>query len=141
MAQELLDVLIVTLKMVGGIAAIFAIFLAVSAIVYVVWSFVNSKREQLQGFSSLKTVTFGDESAVSANRVASVAGIITVFLIWMVATGSSLLPFQVLPPPFVGDTKIEYSATNSAGETDNATVHIRVFPLGGRGEPIAGIVG
>ena len=115
MAQELLDVLVTTFWMVLGIALIFGIFLAVSALVYVVWNFLNNKQEQLRGFASLKTVTFGDESSVTANRVASVSGVITVFLIWMIATGSSLLPVKILPVPFVGDTQFEYTATNAAG--------------------------
>ena len=130
MAQELLDVLVVTFWMIIGIAVIFGMFLAVSGIVYFIWNFINSKRDQLRGYGSLKTVTFGDESSVTANRVASVSGVITVFLIWMIATGSSLLPFKILPVPFVGDTQFEYTATNAAGETDNATVQVRVTRFG-----------
>ena len=59
MAQELLDVLITTFWMVLGIAVIFGIFLAVSGIVFFVWNFIHSKRHQLRGYGSLKTVTFG----------------------------------------------------------------------------------
>jgi taurine transport system permease protein len=33
-------------------------------------------------FTSLKTVTFGDESAVAPNRIASVVSVMTIFLIW-----------------------------------------------------------
>ena len=47
MAQELLDVLVTTFWMVLGIALIFGIFLAVSALVYVVWNFLNNKQEQV----------------------------------------------------------------------------------------------
>ncbi|MCJ8310064.1 MAG: ABC transporter permease subunit [Rhizobiaceae bacterium] len=130
MAQELIDVLITTFWMILGIAVIFAIFLGVSGLVYFIWNYLNSKKDQMRGYASLKTVTFGDESSVTANRVASVSGVITVFLIWMVATGSSLLPFKVLPVPFVGDTQFEYTATNAAGETDNATVKVRVTKFG-----------
>ena len=130
MAQELIDVLITTFWMILGIAVIFAIFLGVSGLVYFIWNYLNSKKDQMRGYASLKTVTFGDESSVTANRVASVSGVITVFLIWMIATGSSLLPFKVLPVPFVGDTKFEYTATNAAGETDNATVKVRVTKFG-----------
>ena len=130
MAQELIDVLITTFWMILGIAVIFAIFLGVSGLVYFIWNYLNSKKDQMRGYASLKTVTFGDESSVTANRVASVSGVITVFLIWMIATGSSLLPFKVLPVPFVGDTQFEYTATNAAGETDNATVKVRVTKFG-----------
>ena len=111
MAQELLDVLVTTFWMIIGIAVIFAIFLAVSGLVYLVWNYLNGKKDQMRGFASLKTVTFGDESSVSANRVASVSGVITVFLIWMVATGSSLLPFKVLPVPFVGRQPVDPEKT------------------------------
>ncbi len=130
MAQELIDVLVTTFWMVLGIAGIFIIFLGVSGLVYLVWNFLNSKKDQMRGYGSLKTVTFGDESSVTANRVASVSGVVTVFLIWMVATGSSLLPFNVLPVPFVGDTQFEYTATNAAGDTDKATVKVRVNRFG-----------
>ncbi|MEP1209061.1 MAG: ABC transporter permease subunit [Rhizobiaceae bacterium] len=130
MVQELIDVLVTTFWMVLGIALIFAIFLAVSGLVYFIWNFINSKKDQMRGYASLKTVTFGDESSVTANRVASVAGVVTVFLIWMIATGSSLLPFKVLPVPFIGDTQFEYTATNVAGETDSATVKVRVTKFG-----------
>ncbi|MEL7229051.1 MAG: ABC transporter permease, partial [Pseudomonadota bacterium] len=126
MFAEIIDVIIVTFWMVLGIAVIFGIFLAVSALVYFVWNFISGKREQMQGYTSLKTVTFGDESAVTANRVASIAGVITVFLIWMIATGSNLLPFNVLPGPFVGDTQFTYTATNASGDTDDGTVQVRV---------------
>ncbi|MEL6503655.1 MAG: ABC transporter permease subunit [Pseudomonadota bacterium] len=126
MFAEIIDVIIVTFWMVLGIAVIFGIFLAVSALVYFVWNFISGKREQMQGYTSLKTVTFGDESAVTANRVASIAGVITVFLIWMIATGSNLLPFNVLPGPFVGDTQFTYTATNASGDTDDGSVQVRV---------------
>ncbi len=130
MAQELFDVLMTTFWMVLGITAIFALFLAISGLVYLVWNYLNSKKDQMRGYASLKTVTFGDESSVTANRTASIAGVVTVFLIWMIATGSNLLPFNVLPVAFVGDTQFEYTATNAAGETDNATVKVRVGKFG-----------
>ena len=133
MAQELIDVLITTFWMILGIAVIFAIFLGVSGLVYFIWNYLNSKKDQMRGYASLKTVTFGDESSVTANRVASVSGVITVFLIWMIATGSSLLPFKVLPVPFVGDTQFEYTATNAAGETADATVYVYVSKQGEEG--------
>ena len=43
-------------------------------------------------FTSLKTVTFGDESAVRPNRIASVVSIVSIFVLWGAFTGSSLLP-------------------------------------------------
>lgn len=126
MAQELFDALVTTFWMILGIAVIFAIFLAISGIVYFVWNFINSKKDQMRGYGSLKTVTFGDESSVTANRVASVAGVITVFLIWGIATGSSLLPFS-LPKPFTGTAQFEYTAVNAAGETGKGQVAVKVY--------------
>ncbi|MEJ6402797.1 ABC transporter permease subunit [Yoonia sp. 2307UL14-13] len=80
-------------------------------------------------FTSLKTVTFGDESAVRPNRWASVISIVVLFLIWGAFTGSSLSPIKV-PGPFEGDTTFTYTATNAAGETDDATVTVRVHEVG-----------
>ena len=55
-------------------------------------------------FTSLKTVTFGDESAVRPDRVASVVSILTIFVIWGAFTGSKWLPVH-MPGPFLGDTE------------------------------------
>ena len=49
MAQELIDVLVTTFWMVLGIAGIFIIFLGVSGLVYLVWNFLNSKKDQMRG--------------------------------------------------------------------------------------------
>jgi taurine transport system permease protein len=59
-------------------------------------------------------VTFGDESAVSANRFASVVSIVALFAIWGAFTGSVITPLHV-PGPFVGDTSFSYTARNAAG--------------------------
>ena len=48
-----------------------------------------------KGYSARKTVTFGDESAVTSNRSASVVSILTIFLLW----GGSTLP---VPSCFCG---------------------------------------
>ncbi len=123
---EILDLLSTTFWMVLGIAVIFGIYLAVSGLCALANRAFNRGRNKATGFTSLKTVTFGDESAVTANRVASVAAVVTIFLMWGVATGSKLLPFNVLPPPFIGQTSFVYTATNAAGETADATVYITV---------------
>ena len=128
MGQELLDLVSTTFWMVLGIALIFALYLAISAACWFGYSLYNRGRE-VSGYNSLKTVTFGDESAVVANRIASVASVIAIFFLWGLATGSKLIPFG-LPAPFVGDTTIEYVAENAAGDTDTATVFIRVHALG-----------
>ncbi|HQY44342.1 MAG TPA: ABC transporter permease subunit [Paracoccaceae bacterium] len=78
--------------------------------------------------TSLKTVTFGDESAVRPDRVASVISILAVFLIWGAFTGSKLVPFHV-PGPFVGETGFAYTATNAAGAVDDGFVSVVVHPF------------
>ena len=93
---------------------------------YIVW---NRTREARHDFTSLKTVTFGDESTVSANRFASIVSIVTLFALWGAFTGSKIVPIHV-PGPFIGDTSFEYTATNAAGQTANATVYLRVHPIG-----------
>ncbi|MEM6824817.1 MAG: ABC transporter permease subunit [Pseudomonadota bacterium] len=80
-------------------------------------------------FTSLKTVTFGDESAVRPDRAASVISVAVIFLIWGAFTGSSLVPLHV-PGPFSGETTFSYVASNAAGESDEATVTVLVHELG-----------
>lgn len=132
MGQEILELLGSTGWMIIGIAAIFAIYLAISGLCWFVYGIYEKSRDKTKGYGSLKTVTFGDESSVVANRIASVAAVVAIFVIWGVATGSKLLPFT-LPQPFTGDTQFEYTATNAAGETDTGTVFVRVFPFGETG--------
>ena len=80
-------------------------------------------------YTSLKTVTFGDESAVRPNRWASVISVLVLFLIWGAFTGSKYSPIHV-PGPFEGDTTFTYTARNAAGATDDATVTVRVHEVG-----------
>ena len=62
-------------------------------------------------YTSLKTVTFGDESAVRPNRTASVISILTLFLLWGMFTGSMLVPkFLHMPGPFEGVATFDYTA-------------------------------
>jgi len=80
-------------------------------------------------FISLKTVTFGDESAVMADRWASILSVVVIFLIWGAFTGSNVAPFH-MPGPFVGETSFTYTARNAVGETDDAEVAVTVFKVG-----------
>jgi len=76
-----------------------------------------------KGFSARKTVTFGDESSVRPNRVASFVSIATILLLWGMFTGSKLLPgFLHVPGPFEGTLSFTYTAQDSAQATDEATV-------------------
>jgi taurine transport system permease protein len=117
-----------SLWMVVGIAAIFAVYLAFSAAFAFIYG-MYAKGKEAKGFGSLKTVTFGDESAVVANRVASVLGVLTLFFIWGLATESKLLPFS-LPGPANGDFSFEYTAKNASGETDKGKVFFRISKQG-----------
>lgn len=105
------------------------LYAAIFALAYLAYRFWARTREHLHDFTSLKTVTFGDESAVTPNRFASVVSIVALFAIWGAFTGSVITPLHV-PGPFVGDTKFTYTATNAAGETDEATVFLRVYKVG-----------
>lgn len=82
-------------------------------------------RTRRQDYTALKTVTFGDESAVRPNRAASILSILVIFLIWGMFTNSRLVPFHV-STPFMGDASFTYTAQNAAGEQDDANVTIIV---------------
>lgn len=82
-------------------------------------------------YTSLKTVTFGDESAVVSSRWASIISIVTIFLIWGSFTGSKWVPgFLQAPSPFVGEMTFDYTLDDGAGNTDDATVSVHVFKFG-----------
>ena len=87
------------------------------------------RRRTRHDFASLKTVTFGDESAVYSSRTASVVSIITVFIIWGAFTGSALTPIHV-PGPFVGEVSFDYAAVNGAGEQDEGVIKVTVHRRG-----------
>ena len=108
--------------------AIVAVYVALFVGALLVVSFLTRNRKR-EGIHALKTVTFGDESAVRPNRWASVISVLVLFLIWGAFTGSRLVPIHV-PGPFAGDASFTYTAENAAGETDDATVVIRVHPVG-----------
>ena len=99
------------------------IFVFISA--YFIYRLIIKKTVSKKTFNERKTVTFGDESSVVANRAASIISVITLFLIWAAFTGSTLSPLHV-PGPFIGDTSFRYSASNETSQTDDARVYIRV---------------
>lgn len=77
-------------------------------------------------YASLKTVTFGDESAVRPNRIAGIISVLTIFLLRAIFTGSSLIPsFLHAPGPFKGDASFDYTL-QAGNETDDATVSVLV---------------
>ena len=105
--------------------------LLIYILIFVVAYLVVTKvvhRSGLHDYTSLKTVTFGDESTVRPNRWAGVISVLTIFLIWGMFTGSSLLPgFLHAPAPFEGTTTFTYTA-EANGQTDDATVTVVVHP-------------
>ncbi|MDT8326156.1 MAG: ABC transporter permease subunit [Roseovarius sp.] len=88
-----------------------------------------SKFRQMNDYTSLKTVTFGDESAVRPDRWASVISVLTIFLLWGAFTGSKWVPIHA-PGPFIGDTEFTYTLEAPDGTRDDATVYARVFKVG-----------
>jgi len=103
---------------------ILAIYISLFILVYITYTlFQTSYHKKKSAYR--KTVTFGDESSVKSNRIASVSSIAVLFFIWAAFTDSSLIPVH-MPGPFTGDTHFIYSATNSQNQTDNGTVYIRV---------------
>jgi len=94
------------------------------------WSFIKRMLTPKKDYGSLKTVTFGDESAVTSNTVASVVSIVLIFLLWGSFTGSKYIPsFLHMPGAFTGEGSFDYTVT-AGDQTDTATVSVVVFPTG-----------
>lgn len=108
---------------------ILAVYVAIFVGSFIVTKFLVHKTRR--DFTSLKTVTFGDESAVSPNRVASVVSILTLFLIWGSFTGSKLLPsFLHAPGPTTGEAELTYTLEAENGSRDDATIAILIHKHG-----------
>ncbi|WP_323770524.1 ABC transporter permease [Antarctobacter sp.] len=108
---------------------VFALYIAIFIVSFVVVKFVVHKT--VTDYTSLKTVTFGDESAVTPNRIASVISVLSIFLLWGAFTGSSYVPrFLHAPGPFIGDATFTYTAEAEGQSPDDATVTVRVFEVG-----------
>ncbi|WP_095597084.1 ABC transporter permease [Actibacterium pelagium] len=108
---------------------ILLVYVAIFAISFLVVRFLVHKTTT--DYTALKTVTFGDESAVKANRIASVVSVVTIFLIWGSFTGSSWVPgFVHAPGPFAGETSFVYTIETEDGQKDDATVFVRVADFG-----------
>ena len=88
-------------------------------------------------YTSLKTVTFGDESAVRSEFPASILSIIFVFVIWGTFTGSSLLPTWLhLPGPYLGESSFTYTVEDDTGTRAEAEIFVRVIEAGVTPSPI-----
>ncbi|CAA6821447.1 MAG: Taurine transport system permease protein TauC, partial [uncultured Thiotrichaceae bacterium] len=105
---------------------VLAIYTAIFIVSFFVVRFIiKGIRGVRKDYTSLKTVTFGDESAVKPDRWASILSVLTIFLLWGAFTGSKWVPVHA-PGPFVGDTSFTYTAENKEGAKDDATVYVRV---------------
>ena len=120
------------------ILAYILLILACSLIWNAIRKFITPKKD----YSSLKTVTFGDESAVQSNTVASVVSVVLIFVFWGVFTGSALLPgFMHAPGAFVGEGEFTYTVTTPDGQSDDATVKVLVYEAGEVTDPIEVVPG
>jgi taurine transport system permease protein len=66
-----------------------AIYLGLLGTIWFLTSLMSRRIARRDGITARKTVTFGDESAIRASRVASIASVVVIFLIWGAFTGSS----------------------------------------------------
>lgn len=96
---------------------------------YVLVKMARTFMSKTTDFTSLKTVTFGDESAVIPDRAASIISVLMIFLVWGAFTNSKLVPIH-MPGPFKGETSFTYTSENPAGETAQATVNVIVHEAG-----------
>jgi taurine transport system permease protein len=109
----------------------FAAYIGIILATLAVWRVVKRSLTPKKDFGSLKTVTFGDESAVSSNFVASVVSVVLIFLIWGSFTGSRFVPsFLHMPGAFSGELTFTYTAENAEGVQDDAEVRVIVHKLG-----------
>ena len=112
---------------------ILLIYIAIFVAAFLIVRLVVSHLAKAHDLTSLKTVTFGDESAVTADRAASVISVLAIFLIWGAFTGSKFSPIHA-PGPFIGDTSFTYTSEAPDGSRDDATVSVRVFEVGSEAE-------
>lgn len=102
-----------------------SIYIALFVLSLVVVGWATRKFFTKEDFTSLKAVTFGDESAVRANRAASVLSVVTIFLLWVGFTNSTL-PLPKAKGPYEGQVSFTYTSTLENGDSDDATVSILV---------------
>jgi len=109
--------------------SVLVFYILIFVLAYFLVRLIRRGMTERHDFVSLKTVTFGDESAIVPDRIASIISVLAIFLIWAAFTGSKLVPFHV-PGPFSGQTEFTYTAQNAAGRTDTAKVQVLVHKLG-----------
>ena len=133
LASELGNVLTTVLGAIPFLGA----YVGVILLSLLAWRMIKRVLRPKHDYGSLKTVTFGDESAVVSNTVASVVSIVLIFVFWGAFTGSKLLPgFMHAPGAYVGDGSFTYTLTAPDGSTDDATVYFRSFEAGTEPAPL-----
>ncbi len=121
----------VAVKAISALPAL-VIYVGVILLAMVAYRAIKSKLTPTKDYTSLKTVTFGDESAVRPDFPASILSIIFIFVIWGTFTGSALLPgFLHLPGPFGGEANFTYTVEDAEGNRDDAELFVRVIEAGG----------
>ena len=96
-----------------------------------IWGMIKQRMQKTQDYTSLKTVTFGDESAVVSDKAASVISIVLIFVIWGAFTGTSWLPSLFhAPGPFLGQETFTYTVEAEDGTREDATVTLVVHEAG-----------
>ncbi|NND17724.1 MAG: ABC transporter permease, partial [Silicimonas sp.] len=118
-----ISILSILPALIGYVAIILLVMLIVSA--------VRQRLTPAHDYTSLKTVTFGDESAVVSNKAASIISVVLIFVIWGAFTGTSWLPgFLHAPGPFLGQETFTYTVEAEDGSQDDATVTVIVHKAG-----------
>ena len=127
LGSELGTLLVSILTMMPVIIGYFAALLGIM----VAWRFFRKRLSQRHDYTSLKTVTFGDESAVISDKAGSFISVALIFLIWASFTGSNWIPnFLHVPGAFVGQGEFTYTVEAANGEKDDATVTVFVHRKG-----------
>ena len=109
--------------MTGFILLAVYVALFVASLLVVTW--VTRAFFSKADYTALKTVTFGDESAVRANRIASVLSVLAILALWVAFTNSSL-PLPKAKGPYQGQFSFTYTSTLENGDTDDAEVTLLV---------------
>jgi len=128
---QLFDELITVLQTMLQILPYLVGYVALIMVTTVIWRMVKRFLTPKSDFGSLKTVTFGDASAVTSNMAASVISVVFIFLVWGAFTGSKLVPgFVHMPGAFQGEVTFSYDIELPDGATTSAQAKVVVFPAG-----------
>ena len=107
------------------------VYVGIILLTMFIYGFIKKLLTPKKDYGSLKTVTFGDESAVSSNTVASIVSIVLIYVLWASFTGSAWLPkFLHMSGPYTGESTFTYTASDGGAQSDDATVTLIVHPFG-----------